>query len=355
MKKIVIYIGAFLVIMASCNKAETPSNENFEGLTKDVLTDFPAYVAIPQYGDLYVKATELETAVQQLIANPTNDKLNSTRQAWRDMRSIWEKSEGYLFGPVEDNEYDPQMDTWPVDYVQMDSLLASSNPLEVSDIQSLSTLSLRGFHPIEYVLWGKDGNRSAATITDREKQYIQSLATDLKNICKSLSDSWNPSGGNFAQNLVNAGQPGSVYATKLEAYMAITEAMIGICEEVGEGKMEEPYAALDSAIVESPFSGNSVTDFRNNIIGLQNVYLGKWTSDGKGMNEVVNSKNINLDNNIQQKIAAAISSFDAISLPYEQAIFDQRTQIKNTQNALADLADMLNNDLKPFLVQNIKD
>jgi uncharacterized iron-regulated protein len=293
--------------------------------------------------------------VEQLIATPSDDKLSTARQAWRDMRSVWEKSEGYLFGPVEDNDYDPQMDTWPVDYVQMDSLLASSNPLEVSDIQALSTLSLRGFHPVEYVLWGKEGNRSAASLTDRQKKYIHSLSTDLKNICKSLSDSWNPAAGNFAQNLINAGKPGSVYATKLEAYLAITEAIIGICEEVGEGKMEEPFAALDSAIVESPFSGNSVTDFKNNIIGLQNVYFGKWTIDGRGLNEVVASRNMNLDNGMQQKIATAVSSFDAITLPYEQAIFDQRTQIMNTQNALADLKDALENELKPFLIQNIRD
>jgi hypothetical protein len=64
---------------------------------------------------------------------------------------------------------------------------------------------------------------------------------------------------------------------------------------------------------------------------------------------------MNLDNGMQQKIATAVSSFDAITLPYEQAIFDQRTQIMNTQNALADLKDALENELKPFLIQNIRD
>ena len=355
MKNTIIWLSGVIIVLAACHKADTPANNDFDTLTANVLSDFPVFVAIPQYGDLYSKASDFETSVQALAASPTTDKLLAARQAWRDMRSIWEKSEGYLFGPVEDDEYDPQMDTWPVDYVQMDSLLASSNPLSVSDIQALSTLSLRGFHPAEYILWGKDGNRQAATLTDREKLYLQSLTTDLKNICKNLSDSWNPSAGNFAQNLTNAGKPGSVYATKQEAYLAITEAMIGICEEVGEGKMEEPYAAMDSAIVESPFSGNSITDFRNNIIGLENVYLGKWTSDGKGINEVVAEKNISLDNALRSKITAAVNSFDAITLPYEQAIFDQRTQIKNTQNALAALKDALENDLKPFLVQNVKD
>ncbi len=34
-------------------------------------------------------------------------------------------------------------DTWPTDHTQLDSLLASSNPLQVSDVQNLQQ-NLRG-------------------------------------------------------------------------------------------------------------------------------------------------------------------------------------------------------------------
>ena len=95
------------------------------------------------------------------------------------MRETWEQCEGFLFGPVEDNDYDPNMDTWPTDYTQMDSLLASTNPLEVSDIQNL-TLSLRGYHPIEYIIFGDHGSRKAADITARQKKYMISFANKLK-------------------------------------------------------------------------------------------------------------------------------------------------------------------------------
>ncbi len=35
--------------------------------------------------------------------------------------------------PVEDNHYHTSMDTWPTDYTQMDFLMASNNPLKISD------------------------------------------------------------------------------------------------------------------------------------------------------------------------------------------------------------------------------
>ncbi|MCB0708014.1 MAG: hypothetical protein KDC15_01255, partial [Chitinophagaceae bacterium] len=181
-------------------------------------------------------------------------------------------------------------------------------------------------------------------------------STDLKNTCHELYLSWTAAPTNFAQQVINAGNGSAVYAKKQEAYLAIVEAMIGICDEVGEGKMKEPYVAMDPAIVESPYSGNSVSDFRDNIIGLQNVYLGNLgTANGKGINDLVAAKNISLDNKIQNQISAAINSFNNITVFYEEAIISQRIQCQQTMAALATLKTTLEDELKPFIIQNIQD
>ncbi|HQW83042.1 MAG TPA: imelysin family protein [Ferruginibacter sp.] len=340
---------------SSCNKSDDPGTDNFTALKTEVLTDFSNVVAVPGYADLNNAATALNTAIQNLNTNATEANLTEAKNAWKNIRSVWEKCEGYLFGPVEDNDYDPNMDTWPTDYVQMDSLLASSNALTLNDIKTI-TLSLRGYHPIEYIIFGNHGDRTAASITARQKAYMVSLATDIKNTCNELYLSWTTAPTNFAQRVKNAGNGSTVYAKKQEAYLAIVEALIGICEEVGEGKMKEPYDALDPSIVESPYSGNSVSDFKDNIIGLQNVYLGKYASgDGKGLNDLVASKNISLDNTLQNQMTAAINSFDNITVYYEQAIISQRIQCQQTMTALATLKTTLENNLKPFIIQNIQD
>jgi len=271
------------------------------------------------------------------------------------MRGVWEQCEGFLIGPVEDNDYDPKMDTWPTDYVQMDSLLNSSNSLTISDIQNV-TLSLRGYHPIEYIIFGHHGNRIAASITARQKQYMLSLSEDLKATCHQLYLSWTVAPTNFSNQVINAGTINSLYARKQEVYLAIVNSLITICEEVGKGKMKEPFDALDPTIVESPYSGNSITDFRNNIIGLQNVYLGKYsTKDGKGLNDLVASKNISLDNKIQSQVTTAINSFSNITMYYEEAIINQRLQCQQTMTALNALKETLENELKPFVIKYITD
>lgn len=357
MNKVLYSIVAATVLFAACKKNDDTKTTEvpFTEMEQTVLNDFTNKVALAGYNDLQNNADALYTALNNLNTDATEDNLSTARTAWKNMRTTWEQCEGFLFGPVEDNDYDPNMDTWPTDYHQMDSLLASSNSLALSDIQN-ATLSLRGFHPIEYIIFGVGGSRTAASITDRQKQYMISLATDLKNTCHALYDSW-AGAGNFAGKVTTAGNGSDKYAKRQEVYLAIVGAMTDICSEVGEGKMAEPFgtsvASADSNIVESPYSGNSSIDFKNNIVGLKNVYMG--LNDGKGLSYLVASKNKDLDNRIQNEINAAINSFDNITLPYGQAIYSQRTQVQNTMTALETLKGTLEGELAAFVQQYITD
>ena len=358
MKKLCLLFAAGSIVMASCSKDDDngSSQASFAALEDSVLTSFVNQTAIPGYESLLVKATTFNTAVTALNTSSTEANLTAAKTAWKDMRSVWEQCEGYLIGPVEDDNYDPNMDTWPVDYNQMDSLLSSSNNLEIADIEALSTLSLRGYHPIEYILWGIDGQRAATDLTTREKKYITSLTVDLKNTCTKLRDSWIASGGNYGAKVLAAGKGTQPYTTKQSAFTAMVTGLADICGEVGEGKMKEPYDAQDPNIVESPFSGNSAIDFKNNIQGAYTVYMGTFLgAKGKGLHALVAAKNLSLDNKLQQQFAAAISSFDAITLPYEKAIISQRVVCQQTMTNITTLKATLEGDLADFILTNIKD
>lgn len=355
MKKTILAFLILSVGLTACKKDSDSPEDNFEDLKTTVLIDFTNIVALPTYQQLNNKALFFKSAIQNLNTNATEANLTIAKDAWKDMRSTWEQSEGFLFGPVEDNDYDPHMDTWPTDYVQMDSLMNSTNPLSLTDIQAL-TLSLRGYHPIEYILFGNHGNRTAASISSRQKEYMVSLTTDLQSTCEALYQSWSSAPVNYSSQVINAGNGSTVYQTKKEAYLAIAGAMVAICEEVGEGKMKEPFDAMDPNLVESPYSGNSIADFKNNIIGLQNVYLSRFgNTTGKGISNLVASKNIALDNQIKNQIQAAINSFDNINMYFEEAIIHQRPLCQQTMDALGTLKNTLENQLLPFIIQYITD
>ncbi|HTR81158.1 MAG TPA: imelysin family protein [Bacteroidota bacterium] len=353
MKKLAFIVPTLIFLFfAGCNKNPTePSPTPAGDLEGEVLTDFANVVVNPNYADLQVKASALNQKVSALDTASTDENLAAAQNAWRITRGAWETSEGYLFGPIEDFNYDPSIDTWPLNKTDLDSLLASANPLMVSDIDALP-YSLKGFHAIEYILFG---TAHASQLTSREKQYLSSLTQSLYNTTAALRNSWDPASGNFTGQLIDAGKGSERFATRKDAFLAIVAAMSDICNEVADEKMQDPLVAHDSTLDESAFSHNSTTDFTCNITGVANAYFGKYTSDGHGLNEIVAAQNISLDNKIQAELNAAIQSFGSINSSYEEAIYSEQVQIHSTQNAINNLKNTLDEDLTNFIQANIKD
>jgi putative iron-regulated protein len=356
---------AFSLVLGACSKSSNSSSstESFTSVETDVINAFVKTTALPQYDSLVSTATALNTAITTLNSNPSAANLQAAQATWRSIRTVWERCEGFLIGPVEAYDYDPNSDTWPTDYHQMDSLLASSNTLTVSDVQNLPQ-TLRGYHPIEYLIFGVGGTRVVSDLDARHMQYLVSLSSDLlSNDVAPLLNSWISAPVNYSQAVLTAGTGSTVYKTKQAFFLDIVgdNGMAGICNEVGEqdqdGKMYNPYITKDSTLTESPYSGNSLTDFKNNIIGLQQVYMG--LNGGKGLKDLVAAKNTSLDNEIQAAITLAVNSFDNISgltgERYEEAIFDKRTQILQTIAQLNSLQTLLENDLTNFVKQYVQD
>ncbi len=146
MKKLLLLISTVAIVtVTSCSKTDsgTGSTQDFNTVTSTAITDFVNKTALPTYSELKDKATALNAAITTLNTNSTDANLLAARNAWLNIRTTWEQSEGFLFGPVEDDNYDPDTDTWPVNFNDLDSLMNSSNPLGVSDIEALSQQSLK--------------------------------------------------------------------------------------------------------------------------------------------------------------------------------------------------------------------
>lgn len=350
----------FTATLTGCKSDSEPEPQvDFNQLKTQVLTDFVSVVGNPLYAEFKAKATALDAAVQTLAGSPTQANLETARTAWKAVRVIWEQSEGFLIGPVDYDNYDPYMDTWPTDHNAMESLLAGSQTLDVNflagldDPESETELTLRGFHPLEYLLWDVDGNRQASDFTAREKEYMVALAADVLNNVTHLQSNGNTF---FTNELMKPATTGSRYESKHDALEALANALIDICSEVGEGKMEKPFNPGDSTITESPYSHNSIVDFKNNIIGARNVYLCNYGNNtGKSLSDLVKVNNAALDQEIKQKFDIAINSFDGITTTFEQAIYNQRNQVQITLAALASLKGSIDGKLVPYIQQYVKD
>lgn len=349
--KAALIIGASTLLITSCKKEEKKSND-FDNIKTEVLSSFVNTVGTPVYATFKDKATILNNAVLKLVSNPNATNQQEAQEAWKATRIYWEQSEGFLIGPVDDNNYDPYMDTWPTDRNELNALLAGTQPLDAAALAGYTDdetqLTLRGFHPLEYLLW-----KSNVSYTAREKEYMTGLSQDILNNVTKLNNDW----PTFAKELTTPGGT-SRYTNRQDALLALSGAFVDICSEVGEGKMFEPFNSTppDSTKSESPYSHNSLNDFRNNLIGAYNVYLCKFDGkQGVSISDLVAANNKTLDQNIKAKFEAAINSFDNITATFEMAIYTQRIGVQNTMTAIGNLKEAVDSPLKDYIKKYVTD
>jgi predicted lipoprotein len=352
--KTVLALLFIAITINSCKKDDDDTTVPVSTANKEIFTDFSINVAQATYNDLSAKTTRLYNNIQQFNTSGSDADLNTCKQQWKTARAAWEQSEGFLFGPVSTENIDPRIDTWPINYTDLDSVLNSSSIFTDGFIDSLED-ALRGFHPVEYLLFGSNGTKLAADFTSRQKEYMAALAKNIKNLTAEVANDWNPStSNNYHIQFVTAGESGSIYTTQRAAFEELVSAMAGICDEVANGKMEEPFASQDPSLEESPFSKNSIIDFTNNIKSVENIYLGKYSTNGKGVEDFVKQYNLSLDGTIKQRISNAIAALGNITDPFGAAIFSQPVQITNAQNAINELKDVLENDLMTLVQQKVQ-
>ena len=205
-----------------------------------ILSNFTDQVVIATYADLDERAGELLAAIEALSSDPTAGNLSAARDAWVATRIPWEASEGFLFGPVDFNGYDPSLDSWPVNRTDLDGVLASDNDLTTAYVGGLDG-TLKGFHTIEYLLFDEGGSKTAADFTEREFAYLIATTQDLQATASALHNSWIPSGGNFGQKVRDAGNGSDAYPSAQSAVQEMVNGMIGICDEVANGKIANPF------------------------------------------------------------------------------------------------------------------
>lgn len=239
------------------------------------------------YANLDTRADALVVAVQALKDGASESEVDAAQNAWREARVPWESSEGFLFGPVDALGIDPSIDSWPLNTPDLQAFLQAHPNATQQDVENAGD-DLRGFHAIEFLLFGdgvNDNDKAAAEFTEAEINYLVALTQALAARTQALVDGWtvdfNGQGPYAAQ--VKAPGVGKIYGSDAAVLEELINGIITIADETGNAKMAEPFGisadSADTSKVESQYSWNSLTDFHNNLQSIVNVYTGKLGFD----------------------------------------------------------------------------
>ncbi|TNF25081.1 MAG: iron-regulated protein [Deltaproteobacteria bacterium] len=302
------------------------------------------------YEDTVAAAIDLQTATNAFLVNPSEASLANAREAWLDAREPYLQTEVFRFydGPIDaapDNR-EGRINAWPmdenyVDYVQSDASAGIINGDAAIDTDALVSLNAvggdtnvsTGFHAIEFLLWGQDhrvdgpGDRpytdfiagGTASNQARRSQYLQVVTALLVADLSAVHDAWSPDAANYRADFV-AADPADGLRRVLTGMITLSGF------ETGGERLQ---AALDSGSQEdehSCFSDNTHRDMIQDIQGVKNVWVGRYTRldgsvvSGTGVREVVAAVDADLAAAIDAKIDASLALAQALVPPFDQEI-----------------------------------
>src|SRR5690554_440609 len=296
---------------------------------------FSSYLELKVYSDVSLathKAQELDAKLSAFLYSTTEDTLADAQSAWRSAYDAYLSALIYSRLPINDP---PEwlkkgisqqqtlllIDSWPIeggyiDYVDGYPFSGIVNdlalPLTADSLISQhgfadpSYVSL-GFHALEFMLWGEDGQRSpkdflakdntaSAVINDdilkddsktltvnerhdlvqnhhRRRQYVQLVSDQLQKNLQRLQSRWEPSNGYYA-SVLQRSEPEQV----LRASFIATQNLIS--DELLNKRLNGNSSA---------FSNTSWADISAIINGIRLLYLPEQSSehDGGGLQRLL--------------------------------------------------------------------
>lgn len=320
-----------------------------ENMLQSAMTPYVNKTVIPTYKamadaaiDMYDKCVAMQEA--HTAGNLTTDMIKAAGEAWNTSRKYWELSEAFLFGAAADYNIDPHIDSWPLDKTAMDNMLNNAGQMAQMSPEYVGNnlgYGLLGFHAVEYMLFQLDASETQSlphnlTYTKEEMIYLTSVAGDLRNQCVRLEASWagldNVSSEkqeilekaeleptfDYGSSMINAGKGGSKYVNYQDAAEEIIQGCIDIADEVGNTKIGRPVngsSTEDKNYIESPYSLNSIVDFTDNIISIQNAYAGSNAGDAS-ISGYIQHIDPTLDAELKAAIEKSIATIKKIPEPF---------------------------------------
>ena len=333
----------------AANKAIAQANLSVEQETylRNVLTQLVSNVIVPTYTKLADDVEDLEKTLNGLTVNTiTQAQIDKACADFKDARLNWERSEAFLMGAASDFDIDPTIDSWPLNR----TLLLNYFNNGMSD-EMLDDATILGFHALEFILFrngqprkvaefqGNDTYKNFENVSGaKELAYAQTICTLLKQRCFQLQVAWEgeknasrvavvkaadlpyttEAGLSYGENLKGAGINNKSSFKSLKAAIAqiLSDdegSCVAIANEVGTAKIANPFSAGDVSYVESPYSYNSIADFRDNIRSIRNIWLGSTNKTANRYSFHTFFASVNQSSVNDSMEGAYVSAIEAIS------------------------------------------
>lgn len=292
-------------------------------VTKAEVLDNYANIAQANFGDALTLARALDAAIGALIANPSAENLAAAKTAWLAARVPYQQTEVYRFGNAIVDDWEGLVNAWPldeglIDYVDtasyggptdeneyaalnvianpefvvggqavdasvIDKALIGETLFEADEIESNVS---RGYHAIEFLLWGQDLNGTAHGAGNRPWSDYAAGEDCTNGNCDRRGDYLAAASALLVEDLEwmvgQWGDDGAARTALMDDETAgISAILTGMGSlsygEVAGERMRLGLMLNDPEEEHDCFSDNTHNSHFYNGLGVQNIYLGSYT------------------------------------------------------------------------------
>jgi putative iron-regulated protein len=347
-------ISGLLAALCLALAAVSPASAQVK--VKDVLKTY-ADIAQAGYEDSLKTALDMRKAINAFLAAPGDDTLKAARQAWIAARVPYQQTEAYRFGNAIVDDWEGKVNAWPldeglIDYVSADyGTESDENALYVANVVASKSLKLdgktidaaritpalletlheaggveanvsRGYHAIEFLLWGQDlngtgpgaGNRPATDYhpknctngnCERRAAYLRAATDLLIEDLKFIVAQWGEKGEARAAVMKNDNDGLVAVFTGLGS--------LSYGELAGE-RMKLGLLIHDPEEEHDCFADNTHNSHYYNILGIRNVYLGRYVRvdgsvvSGPSVSDLVNAADAAADADLRARLDETLAA-----------------------------------------------
>lgn len=356
-----------------------------EPVTERTVAEQYATIVHASYQDSLGTAKAMQTAINTLIAAPSEAALAEARKQWLAAREFYGQTEAYRFasGPIDaDGGPESRMNSWPMDEAYVDYVKGApksgliNNPKVKISREALTGLNQKngeenvstGWHAIEFLLWGQDlradgpGDRKftdfvdgKAPNADRRRQYLQIVTDLLVDDLAGLVKAWEPNADNYRTRFI---------ADPAAMQKILTGIGVLSRGELAGQRMEVALSTKSQEDEHSCFSDNTHRDIVTDAQGIQNVWEGRYVRadgselKGASLYALIAGKDVKVADKTRADIANSVKLASEIHAPFDQEMLGKenapgRKRIRATIDSLKAQANDLVQAAKLLGIKNL--
>jgi len=320
---------------------------SFAAVDEKAVVETYANVVHQLYHESHSEASLLEKEVKAFLAEPTEEGLEHCKEQWKKARVPYLQTEVFRFyeGPIDDED-GPEglLNAWPIDEAFLDYVKGKPDSGLIQDTASYPVIASElllelnekggeanvctGYHALEFLLWGQDLSTDSAgkrPFTDyTTAKNAERRAAALLGACELLISQLKDLKGEWVSDSSSNYRAEFTAEPKQSLQKILTGVTMLTGFEMASERLAVAYDTQEQEDEHSCFSDTTNQDIVYNLVGIQNVWEGKYGEiSGPGLKDWAASVDSEKAQKISESITRSVEEAKAIPVPFDQAFIDE--------------------------------